>query len=281
MTIENQTKSDLLLVESDAGVYTVTINRPKQRNALNPELLGQLTDTFRGFADNPDVRVVVLRGAGEQAFSAGYDIGSLPDRALTGADERRGEVAKPNEFSLRSNPFQTVIHAVSECQVPTIALVYGYAYGGGSELAATCDIRICAENAKFASVPAKLGVVYGPAGLQVFINLIGLSRAKYMFFSGRPFDARKCLEMGLADEVLPLDEVESFTYALAHEIADNAPLSIRGSKFIFNKLVAKHSLDEAELDECELLQARAYSSEDLGEGRRAFAEKRKPVFQGR
>jgi enoyl-CoA hydratase/carnithine racemase len=144
-----------------------------------------------------------------------------------------------------------------------------------------CDIRIAAEPALLGIPPAKLGIIYQPDGIQRLINIAGLANAKELFFTGRTYKAPKAKEMGLVHYVLPPDQLASFTYEMAREISENAPLSLKGMKLIFRKCLEHQRLDPKDAQEIEDLRAQAFNSEDIKEGQRAFKEKRKPVFQGR
>jgi enoyl-CoA hydratase/carnithine racemase len=259
---------DVLLVEARGAIRTITINRPEQRNALKPAEWLQLRDRLADLAADREARVIVLRGAGGRAFSSGYDIGAL--REL----EEQGIV-----LSTPDDPFEAALAAVVEHPLPIIAMVGGYAVGGGCTLAAGCDVRIVGASSRFGMPPAKLGLVYSATELRPFVDLIGPARTKWMFFSGRLIDAPKALQIGLIDEVLPDDELETYTYALAEEIAVNAPLSVQGTK----RIVREMGGPAAPADAAERIAAeiqRVNRSADLAEGMRAFLEKRRPEFRG-
>jgi len=260
---------ELLLVQKEGNICTLTINRPEKRNSLNPEILLQLGDTLNSLKEEGEIRVVVIRGAEEQSFSSGYDIGRIPSG---GGQEETGP---------RRNPLEYGMSSVLAYPYPVIAMVYGYAVGAGLELAVTCDLRLAADTARLGITPAKLGVVYNHTGIRKFVNLVGVAQTKELFYTGRLVDAQRAKEIGLVDHVVPAQELASATYDLAGEIAENAPLAVRGAKITVSKLLNCQTLspeDEAELQE---LQIQAMRSEDLKEGQRAFMEKRKPRFMGR
>jgi len=264
---------ELLLVEREGNICTLTINRPERRNSLNPEILLKLGDTLTSLKEEGEIRAVVIRGVGEQAFSSGYDIGRMGGGGGGGAQQE--------ETGPRRNPLQYGMDSVLDYPYPVIAMIYGYAVGAGLELAVTCDLRVAAENARLGITPAKLGVVYSHTGIQKFVNLVGIAHTKELFYTGRLIDAQRAKERGLVDYVVPAQELASVTYDLAREIAENAPLSVSGVKIMISKLLSHQKLspeDEAELRE---LQARGMRSEDLREGQRAFMEKRTPKFVGR
>jgi len=236
---------------------------------MNPEILLQLGDTLNSLKEEGEVRVVVIRGAGEESFSSGYDIGRIPSG---GNREETGP---------RRNPLEYGMEAVLAFPYPVIAMIYGYAVGAGLELAVTCDLRLAADTARLGITPAKLGVVYNYTGILKFLNLVGVAQTKELFYTGRLITAQRAKDIGLVDHVLPAQELAKATYDLAREIAENAPLSVSGTKATIARLLSYQTLrpeDEAELRK---LQAQAFRSEDLKEGQRAFMEKRKPKFIGR
>ena len=260
-----------LLVERKERICTLTLNRPEKRNAISPLLLRELIDVLRGLTEEDEVRCVVIRGAGEKAFSAGFDISDLPISAGTEqSDPVRAE-----------SPLDQGMQAVIDFPYPVIAMVNGPAFGAGCELAMTCDIRIAADHARFSVPPAKLGIVYRWRGIVKFIDMVGMATAKEMFFTGRAYNASQAKEMGLIHYLLPRDLLTSFTYEMAQEISENAPLSLRALKIIFNRCQQYQKMGAEDIREIEALRDQAFRSEDVKEGRQAFREKRKPVFKGR
>ena len=261
--------SAALLLEARGPIRTITINRPEQRNALPPAEWLRLRDLLDEIARDSAARVVVVRGAGGRAFSSGYDIGALEQLG------RQGIV-----LSTPEDPFEVALAAVVGHPLPTIAMVGGYAIGGGCTLAAGCDVRIAAASARFGMPPARLGLVYSATELRPFLDLLGPARTKLLFFSGRIVGADRAYELGLVDEVVPDDELEQRTYALADEIAANAPLSVQGTKRILRAMAGAAAQPEAG-DEIAAIIQRVNTSEDLAEGMRSFLEKRRPEFRGR
>jgi enoyl-CoA hydratase/carnithine racemase len=234
-------------------------------------MLMEMCDIFTKFSKNDDVRTVVIRGAGDKAFSAGYDISTIPTK----------EDPDGIQEKLETDPLELALESVVNYPYPVIAMLNGYAYGAGCELSMCCDIRVAADDTRMGMTPAKLGVVYAPTGIQRFVQIVGLSRTKELFFTGRIFDASMIKDRGLVDYVVPKEELESFTYGLAKEIAGNAPLSLKGTKSILNILMRGEKLKGKDLKEAESFVEQAFHSEDLKEGRVAFLEKRKPQFEGR
>ena len=260
---------ELLLVQKEGSICTLTINRPERRNSLNPEILLRLGDTLNSLKEEGEIRVVIIRGAGEQAFSSGYDIGRI---GSGGTQEETGPRGNPTEYgrgSILAYPY------------PVIAMIYGHAVGMGLELAVTCDLRLAADTARLGITPAKLGVVYTHTGIQKFLNLVGIAQTKELFYTGRLIDAQRAKEIGLVNHVVPAEELASTTYDLAREIAENAPLSVSGAKITISKLLNYQTLSSEDEVELQKLQTQAMRSEDLKEGQRAFMEKRKPRFIGR
>jgi len=260
--------ANVLLVDKAENICTMTINRPERRNALNVEVLYRLGDTLTALKDDPEVRVVIIRGAGEKAFSAGMDIGRIPTVAEEAA--QRGV-----------NPIDYAMDSIISYPYPVIAMIYGAAMGAGCDLAVTCDLRIADDAARMGINPVKLGVVYPPSGIQRLINLVGLPRAKELFFTGRFIDTQRAKEIGLVNQVVPAEELSSVVYDMAREIAGNAPLAVSATKTIINKLLKYQRLSAEDEAEIMALIATVMTSEDAKEGPLAFLQKRKPEFKGR
>jgi len=261
----------LLLIEKREKVCTIILNRPARRNALSPLLLFQLADTLKCIKEEGEIRCLVIRGVGDIAFSSGYDITAIP----TGVSPEVMEALR------KKNPLQLALEAIHDFPYPVIAMINGVAFGAGWEMAMTCDIRIAVETAQFGMPPAKLGMVYMPAGIRRFVNVAGLANAKEIFFTGRSYPASRAKEMGLVHYVLPADQFASFTEEMAREISENAPLSLKGIKTIFNACLKHQQIEPEDMKHIEIIVAQAFNSEDLKEGQKAFLERRKPVFKGR
>jgi len=257
-----------LRVETRQQVRVVTLVNPGKRNALDFRALDEL-EAACAAAARDGVRCLLLRGDGEEAFSSGFDLDEM------GRTNPRGE--RPDEAVERA------AEALEAVPCPTVAYLNGPAYGGGFELAATCDLRVARQGVLLGMPPSRLGVVYPEGGLRRFLQLVGGARTRELFFSGRPVQAEVALAWGLVNQVLPAAGAESAALALAEEIAQNAPLAVQGMKRILRLLEATHErgLSEAERDEIAGLRRRAFESQDILEGRRAFAERRPPRFLGR
>ncbi len=255
-----------LLCTTDREVATVTLNRPKVLNALSAVVLDELEAVFNALAADPAVRVILLTGAGEKAFAAGADISEL---AAIPHDD--GEAS-----ALRG---QAVLRRIETCGKPVIALVNGFALGGGCELVLACTLRIASENAKFGQPEVKIGILPGYGGSQRLPRLIGPSAALKMILTGAPIDAAEALRLGLADEVVPLDQLLARGDELARQILAVAPATVGAS------IEAVQKGADLPLEEALALEARLFGvmcrTEDKTEGTGAFLAKRAPVWTGR
>jgi len=255
--------ADEILCEVAGGVATLTLNRPEKRNAMNTAVLDGLRRSFDELDENPDVRVVVVRGAGK-AFCSGMDLNEMSGKQREAADPETGVTA--------------VLQRIERSPHPTIAMVHGDAYAGGCELALHCDLRIAADVVRFAMPLARIGLVVPfPLG-QKLVEIVGPSAAREILLVGRPLDARRALEMGMVHRVVPAAEVETVTYEMARNIADNAPLSLAGMKATILRAVSlRETIQYQDLGE---MVNRARKSADAQEGVKAMLEKRKPAFRG-
>jgi len=261
--------SDALLRAEDRGpVRILTLDHQAKRNAVDFASLAALEEACAAAARD-GVRCLVFRGAGDKAFCSGFDIAAIP----TG----------PQEGDRPDLAVERAMVAVAAVPCPTVAFLNGAAFGAGAELAATCDLRVARPGVQIGMPPAKLGVVYAPAGLRRFLHLVGPARARELFFTGRPVDADEALAMGLVDRLVPADRAEGAALALAAEIAGNAPLAVQGMKRVLRLLeaAAERGFTAEEREEIAQLRRRAFESDDVREGRAAFLEKRPPRFGGR
>ncbi len=253
--------------EIEGSTCWITFNNPTRMNALNSAMWSALPGLIGQAQNNDAVRVVILRGAGDKAFSAGADISEF-------GSERTGDAAKSYD-ELNHAAFG----AVMECAKPTIAMIKGYCMGGGLELALCCDLRYAAIGSSFAIPAAKLGIGYNPRWIRPLFSALSATQAKEILFTGRRLSGEEAQRMGMITSLLPADTLISETCALAGMIAENAPLSIYAAKRSIDEFLrAPENPDMPALDA--LVQA-CFDSEDYAEGRAAFAEKRKPVFKGK
>lgn len=262
------TLTDKLVARKEGAIGWIIFNNPARHNATSYEMWQSLPLVLEEFAADPDVRVIVLRGAGEKAFSAGADISQFKEK-------RTGEQAV-REYNAASDKAHK---ALSGCPKPTIAMIRGYCIGGGTAVAVGCDIRIAAEDARFGVPAGKLGLGYRYAGIERLAKIVGPSFAGEIFFTARQFTAQEAREMNLVNRVVPAAELESYTREYANTIAANAPLTIAAVKRALIEYVKDP--EQRDLALCQRMVDACYESEDYREGQAAFAEKRKPVFKGR
>jgi enoyl-CoA hydratase/carnithine racemase len=256
-----------LRLERDGEIAFLIADNSSRMNALTAAMWKALPDRMAEAERDPQVRVVVMRGAGVRAFSAGADISEFESAR---AGEKAADYDALNDAAFR---------ALSHCTKPTIAMIHGFCLGGGLGLALCTDIRLADDKAEFAIPAAKLGLGYNARWVRPLLAAVPPSRAKEMLFTGRRFQVAEAMSMGLVNEVVPAAELEGRTRALAQEIAANAPLTVRAAKRVIDELVRHpETPDMAALDAA---VAACFESEDYAEGRRAFLEKRKPRFEGR
>lgn len=259
-----------LLAERRGAVGVLTFNRPDKRNALTPQLLEQLCAVLADWAADGGVRALVITGAGDRAFSAGYDISAIETVGPEGTarDGRRG------------TPFERALAAVRDFPYPSIAMINGHCFGGALHLALCCDLRIAADHISMGMPPARLGVVYGAEGLWQFLQVLGSARTRELFFTGRSYRGEELRRLGIVEHWVSAAELAPTTFALAEEISRNAPLALRGIKRILNALEAP-ALQPGLKAEADRLVAAAFRSADLKEGQAAFLDKRAPRFTGK
>jgi enoyl-CoA hydratase/carnithine racemase len=257
-----------ILRQVDGGAALITFNNPEKRNAVSLEMWQAVEAALDAYAADEAVRVLILTGASDKAFVSGADISKFEsERAAADA------IAHYNAQTAR------VYDKLEAFPKPTIAKIRGYCIGGGLNLAACCDLRIATEDARFAMPAAKLGLGYGYQGVKRLATVTGLANALELAFTARQFSAGEALAMGLANRVLPADELDAYVEDYAQRIADNAPLTIQTFKAAAIEL-KKHE-SARDLDRLKAMVEACFASADYAEGRKAFMEKRKPAFQGR
>jgi enoyl-CoA hydratase len=258
--------SDLVLVERDGFVATVTLNRPAKLNALTRSMWQELGTAIEALSADANLRCVLVRGAGGRAFSPGNDIGEF-------ATERSNK----DQARTYGQVMHAAAHALATCRHPLVAEIHGICVGGGLEIAALCDLRICGSSSRF-GVPIKnLGLVMAYPEMVPLVRLVGASVALEILLEGRIFDAAEAMEKRLVTRVVPDDDVEREARATAQRIAEGAPLVARWHKKFARRLADPRPLTEAEYDEC----FDCFDTEDFRIGYAAFLAKRKPGFVGR
>ena len=255
--------TDNLLFAVEGHVATITLNRPEKLNAATPAMSEAIVAATEECNRNPDIRCVIVTGAGPKAFCAGSDISTLDSYAT------------PWDFRNRDD-YCDAIHKLLK---PSIAAVNGYALGGGLETALSCDIRVCSTNAKFAAPEIKLGWIGGGGMAAMLAHSIGLSNAAKMIMTGDPIDAETARAWGLVSDVVAPEALMEHARSLAETIASRAPIAAETAKLNLRAAVSM-PLDKAMAYERDL-QAICFATEDAREGRAAFAEKRPPVFRRR
>jgi enoyl-CoA hydratase/carnithine racemase len=239
----------------------------ERRNAITVGMWGAIPEAVRTVQTDPGVRVVVMRGAGSEAFVSGADISEF-ERTRTGTAGRDYDAMTARAFT-----------ALQGLEKPLLASIHGFCIGGGAAIALTADLRYAADDALFAVPPARLGLGYHTAGIRTLIRAVGFSEAADLLFTARSVTAQEARRIGLVNEVFDKGLLDERVDQIAHMIADNAPLTIRSAKISLQEL----SKFETERDTGRIEESieRCYQSEDFTEGVRAFLEKRKPRFTGR
>jgi len=260
--------NDNILAEKDGRVGRFTINRPDKRNAMSLDMWRRMGEIFEAWDDDPDVRVVVVRGAGDTCFCAGNDISEFKDLRST-----------PDGIAAYNKITERAYAALSGIAKPTIARIEGFCMGGGLEVSQLCDIQIAADTATFAVTPAKLGIGYKLDDVRMLTDAVSAKHAKEILFTGRRFPAEDALRWGLVNRVVATADLDATIDGYVEEIAANAPLSVNAAKLIINEAIK----ETADRDEalCTSLVDACNESDDYIEGQRAFTEKRKPDFKGR
>jgi enoyl-CoA hydratase len=252
-----------ILWEKREGAGIITINREDVRHSLKAEIREDISAVLRLAEDDPEVRVLILTGAGEKVFSAGGDIKAMAENTM---------------WDLMGRKFDVFVQ-IHNFPQPTIAAVNGMALGGGCELALACDFRVGSENARFGQPEINLGIFPGGGATQRLQRLVGVGRAKELIFTGEIIDAREAERIGLLNKVFPAKELMEKTMEIARRIAGKGPLALKLAKMAMNMGMEIGLTDGLGYER--LARILVHGTEDRLEGMRAFVEKRRPQFKGR
>lgn len=258
--------TDLIRVERDGFIATVELNRPEKLNALSKPMWQRLGEVIEVLSTEDQARCIVLRGAGEKAFSPGNDISEF-ENERSNAEQARAYGAIMNH----------TLAAFRNCPIPLVALIKGVCVGGGLEIAAVCDLRICGESSRFGIPIKRLGLVMALTELEALTDLVGRATALEILLEGRVFEADEAFTKGLVNRVVSDNDVEQEAYATARRIAEGAPLVARWHKKFIARLADPTPLSAEEIDE----GYACYDTEDFRIGYQSFLKKTKPRFIGR
>ena len=261
--------TEAIQIHIDGPVATITINRPERLNAIDLPAWKAIADAATNIAEYPAVRCVVLRGAGNKAFSSGADIKDF--------DAHRFDSASAAKYA---EVFEGALLKIEEMPQPTISMIQGVCVGGGLELASATDIRVAAEGSRFGVPVARIGIVAGWNELRRMIGVAGQAAVSYLVLSGRIIGHDEALCMGLVTAVVSPEDLESEVYGLANEIAAGAPISHADHRTMIRRIAAEPGIETLTAEE-RALQFRVFDTDDFNEGRRAFVAKRAPAFKGR
>ena len=250
------------------GVGIVTFNNPEKRNAMSLDMWDGLGTALTELRDDPDVRVVIMTGAGDKAFMSGADISQF--------EKNRHNAQASEEYGKRSDAQRALL---ADYPKPTIACIRGFCLGGGMQIAMLADIRIAAANSQFGIPAAKLGIAYGYEGLNHLVSLVGPSWARLLLYTGMRIDSAEAVRIGLVDRVVSDTELWDATSEIARTISGNAPLAIKAAKITIAQILKDPG--ERDMKAIRDIGSACMDSEDFREGRTAFMEKRKPRFKGR
>jgi methylmalonyl-CoA decarboxylase len=265
-TQQNVSDGKYLETKIDGRIATIVIDYPKKRNALSRPLIDTIVEALNQLSQKR-VRATVLRARpGAQVWSSGHDVDELPEggRDPLGWDD----------------PLRYLVRAIEEHPAPIIVLVEGGVWGGACEVVFACDLIIAAPSATFAVTPARLGVPYNVSGMLTFLNACSLRIVKEMAFTAKPVSAERAERLGIINHMVPTERLEAFTYELARDIAENAPLSVSVMKEQLRMLAGAHPMSPRRFERVQGLRRIVYDSEDYAEGIKAFKEKRRPKFSG-
>jgi enoyl-CoA hydratase len=257
-----------ILQSAADGVGIITFNNPEKRNAMSLDMWEGLGHALIELRDNPDVRVVILTGAGDKAFVSGADISQF--------EKTRHNAEASEEYSKRSAAQRALL---ADYPKPIIACIRGFCLGGGMQVAMAADIRIASDNSQFGIPAARLGIAYGYDGLKNLVSLVGPSWARLLMYTGMRIDAAEAVRIGLVDRVVADAELWNAASEIARTISGNAPLAIKAAKITIAQVLK--DVGDRDVGAIRQIGNDCMDSEDFREGRRTFMEKRKPQFKGR
>ena len=257
-----------LRVEKEDGIGWIVINNPARHNAFTLDMWQALVEVMQDFTTDNEIRVAVIRGAGDKAFASGADISQF--------DDQRADATAAARYAAIADAGST---ALAEFEKPLIAMIRGYALGGGLAVAMTADMRIASDDSIFGIPAARLGIPYSLYGLRPLVALVGPARAKELLLTARRLTAEEALNIGLLNDVVAAGALDTAVREICATIIDNAPLSVSACKVTVNELLKDPA--ERNMDRIDALARRCYDSTDYAEGRQAFMEKRKPMWTGR
>lgn len=260
--------TDKMLMRKDGAVGWMIFNNPERRNAVSASMWEAIPRILDELESDEAIRVIVLAGAGDKAFVAGADISEF--------EKNRNSAEAARDYARAANAAQKRMYG---CIKPTIAMIRGYCIGGGVGVALNCDMRVAAQSAKFGVPAARLGLGYAAQHIKKLIDVVGTAQAKEIFFTARHYSGEEAYRIGLLNHLVEDEALEDKVAEICATIAENAPLTIRSVKEIIAELNRVDALPD--LERCDKLDKDCFDSEDYAEGRRAFMEKRKPVFRGR
>jgi enoyl-CoA hydratase len=259
--------TERMIVRKDGPLGWIVFNQPARHNAMSVDMWEALPKILDAYEADPEIRVIIITGAGDKAFVSGADISQF--------GERRGTMEAVKEYNAISDHANDRLQA---CTKPVIAMIRGFCIGGGLGLALGADLRIAAEDSQFSVPAAKLGLGYRFSGIKRLSDIVGPSFAAEIFYTARRFNAKEAEMMGLINRLVPADKVEQYTRDYAMVIAENAPMTVQSVKLIVQNIHADPA--ERDLDACAKSVDNCFASDDYKEGRTAFMEKRKPQFKG-